>query len=333
MSSDSNFSLSLTSALRWWMTEIAEIFRSISLRNRSKSLQFEVSKTAGVNLLDREKHKNIRGTHNITLLFSDNSILYRKVKLPATAKKNINKVVDYEFNRYFPLNPENALISFSVIDSDMNKNSIEIEIWAISKDLVLRYLASIRETYAFDVRKISIADSDGNTVIQHDDSNTASDQNKRLSSAHSSHKATLLIVALLLALLIYPVFKMDQYLQSIESEIDQLQLEAKPSIEVRDSIQDYEKRLQFMIGRKKEHPDLAYIWSLVTQTIHGKAVLERMEINGRQVKIEGETPSVERIIKILEADEKISDVKVIGSVSSTAKNNNELMKLSMTIHD
>jgi hypothetical protein len=56
-----------------------------------------------------------------------------------------------------------------------------------------------------------------------------------------------------------------------------------------------------------------------------------MEITGRKVRLEGRTASVERMINNFEADSEVSDVKIIGSVSTTEDNLYENMKISLTI--
>ena len=137
---------------------------------------------------------------------------------------------------------------------------------------------------------------------------------------------------LLLALLSYPVIKLDGLAEDLEQNISLLEKKAKPIIEVRDKIREVEKRFQYLVSKKKQNPDQAYIWSKVTATVSAKAILDRMLINGRVVQLEGKAPSVERLIKTLESDSGISEVKIIGPVTTTNDNLYETMKISMTVN-
>ena len=105
----------LNKAWNWWVSELVEIFHVLSHIKKSNIIEFEVSQVYWVVLKDGARTKNIRGVQNISLMFNDNAILYRKIKLPVAARKNIDKVVRYEFNKYFPINVDDALISCEVI--------------------------------------------------------------------------------------------------------------------------------------------------------------------------------------------------------------------------
>ena len=123
------------------------------------------------------------------------------------------------------------------------------------------------------------------------------------------------------------------HLENLQEEVTLLEIEAQPIIQTRAKILEKEERLQHLINKKEENPDQAYMWSRIAKTISDEVILARMEINGRKVQLEGKATSVEQIIKILESNTDISDVKIIGSVSTTDNNLYETMKISLTINN
>lgn len=321
----------LNQAIQWWLGELVAIlnlFRHFKSDNR---LEFEVSNKHGLSLKDQDKLMPAAGLQNIALNFSDNAVLYRKIKLPVAAGKNIEKVVGYEFYKYFPVNFDDAMVSFSITQAGSSTDSLEVEIWAISKTVVDGYLSMIRQQYNIEVRTLTISNSDGIVLISEDVLKTQR-SNRNHETAWSRRALNFGIFLLLLALLSYPVIKLDGLAEDLEQNISLLEKKAKPIIEVRDKIREVEKRFQYLVSKKKQNPDQAYIWSKVTATVSAKAILDRMLINGRVVQLEGKAPSVERLIKTLESDSGISEVKIIGPVTTTNDNLYETMKISMTVN-
>jgi len=322
----------LNVALHWWLGELGESLRLLGRIKKSNFIEFEVTQNYGVVLVDGEGNKNITGLQNISLKFNDNAILYRKIKLPAAAHKNIDKVVHYEFNKYFPMNVEDALISCEVIEPNPGEESIEVEIWSISQRVIDTHLNAIREQYGIEAKNIYIRNSEGRDLISVDISKSQRLDTEQASTR--SHKSiNIMILALLLALLVYPILKINMQLDKLRDEVALLETEAQPIIEIRENILEKEARFQHLISQKKENSDQAYIWSRITRYIADKAILNRMVINGKKVLLEGKTPSVERIIKIFESDKNISEVKIIGSVATIDNNSYETMNISLIINN
>ena len=321
----------LDKAWNWWISELVEIFHVLSHIKKSNIIEFEVSQEYGVVLKDGAHTKNIGGVQNISLKFNDNAVLYRKIKLPVAARKNIDKVVHYEFNKYFPMNADDALISCNVIQPGIGAESIEVEIWTISKTVIGEHLKKIHEQYGIETKFLYIKNSKDQVLISNNILKSKRINDKR-TSASLQKTMNIMIIALMFALLIYPILKIDIHLKKLQEEVTLLETEAQPIIQIREKILLKEERFRYLINKKKENPDQAYMWSRITKFISDKAILNRMKINGRNVQLDGKTVSVEQIIKIFESDAEISDVKIIGSVTTTDNNLYEAMKLSLTIN-
>jgi len=320
----------LGKAWHWWVGELAETLKLLARIRNSNIIDFEVLQSHGLALCNSNGIKNIRGRQNIAIKFDDNAILYRKLRLPTAARKDIDKVVGYEFDKYFPMNADNALVSCDVIEPGSGAESIEVEIRAIANAVVENHLRTLREQYAIEVKNLYLTNSNDEVLITADmsKSNRANDHQK---SVVSQRMMNVMIGVLLIALFIYPLLKLDWQLEKLEQEVAALETEAQPIIEIREKILGMEKRFQYLIDKKKKNPDQAYLWSRVSQSISDRAILKRMEINGRKVRLEGRTASVERMIDSFETDSEISEVKIIGSVSTSEDNLYENMKISLTI--
>jgi len=319
-------------ALQWWLFELGETLRLITRFKKKRMLEFELSGDGEPVLSPALKKKNIGGRKNVSLKLDDKAFLYRKIKLPVAARKNIDRVIGYEFNKYFPMDAADAFFSSKVVEAKAGVVSIEVEIWAIGKTLIDMYLTMIEQRYDIEIKLLAITNTEGRVLISRDIEKARRIERSQENKA-SKKVLNIIIALLLLALLIYPVYKMDFYLEQQRQQIAVLEKQAQPITETRSKLRAMNKRLQVLLDRKKLNPDQAYLWSYLTRSIADKAILDRMQIQGRKVQITGKAPSVEKLIRSLESDTRIADVKIIGPVKSTDDSRFETMNLTLTVRE
>jgi len=317
-------------ALQWWLFELGETLRLCTRFKRKRMLEFELSSDAVPVLTHAVKRNKIGGRKNVSLKLDAKAFLYRKIKLPVAAHKNIERVIRYEFNKYFPMNAEDALFSYKVLEAKASAASIEVEIWAIGKTLIDSYLWIIRWRYAIEIKLLAITNAAGRVLITRD-IEKARRIESGMENAGPKKVLNMVIALLLLALLIYPVYRMDIYLEQQRQEVALLERQSQPIIEIRAKIQALVKRFKDLVDRKQVNPDQAYLWSFITRSVIDKAILNRMQIRGRNVQITGKASSVEKLIRHLESDKRVADVKIIGPVKSTDDNRFETLNLTLMV--
>ncbi|MDH3762263.1 MAG: hypothetical protein OEU50_14875 [Gammaproteobacteria bacterium] len=321
----------LNAAFDWWLFELGEILR-LALGFRKPNLaRFEV--TAGDEITAAEDDgAGAIGRRHISLQLDDNSFLYRKVKLPAAARKNIERVIGYEFNKYFPISAGDALFSCRAIPAAAAAASIEIEIWALSRKLIDGYLAMIKHNYDIEPRKLFIANRAGETLITRD-----VEREQRLASANErvrySRALNFLIAGLLAALFVYPVVRMDAYLETQRQEISRLEKQAQPVIETRENIMALNQRFNELIDRRQEYPSRANVWSYITRAVADQAILDRIALNGHKVQLAGKSKSVERLLRSLEAEQRVGEVKIVGQMAETRDSLFEVLRLDIELKE
>ena len=319
-------------ALDWWLYELGEILRLLTRLKKPQLVEFEVSAADEPVLLHGEQKSFAGARRNVSLRLDDQALLFRRIKLPAAARKNIDRVVGYEFNKYFPMDAKQALFSCKVAAPAAGATSIEIEIWAISRNLVDMYLSMIGQRFEIQVRRLSIANRDGRELIARD-----LEKERRLEAADtrpSVRRALNIAVAgLLLALIVYPVQRMDAYLEQQQLEIDRLEKQVQPIIELRQKTTAMNERFNQLADRKREAPNQVSIWSHLTKSLGGRAILDRFEIDGRNVRVTGKASSVEALLSSLESDQRIVDVKINGPVKASGDGQHESMNLMLTIRE
>lgn len=322
----------LSAAVEWWLTELRDLLRHVLLFNRMKPLRMELTPDDEPVPVGGGSNRIGRGLRNVLLQLDDNRFLYRKIKLPQAAGKNIKRVIGYELNKYFPIQAEDALFSCRVVPAGADSGSVEVEIWAVSRRQIDLYLALMRRNLGIEVLTLYIGDSSGEARIAHD----LEQERRRQTTAENSRFGrvlNLLLVALAAALLAYPVMKMDAYLETQRDEVSRLQKRAQPVIELREQIMALDQRFQALVYRNTAYPARADVWSYVTRVVDNQATLQRLIIGGNRVHLTGRTPSVERLLRRLESEARIREVKISGQVKPTKDNRFEVLNLNLELRE
>jgi general secretion pathway protein L len=322
----------LHAAVEWWLTELRDMLRQVLLFKRMKPVRLEVTTDDEPVPVDGGSNRIGRGRRNVLLQLDDNRFLYRKIKLPQAAGKNIERVIGYEFNKYFPMQAENALFSCRIVSAGTDSGSVEVEIWAVSRRQIDLYLAMIRRNLGIEVLTLYLGDSSGQARITHD---LERERRRQTDPGHRRYGRllNLLLAALAAALLAYPVVKMDAYLAAQSEEVSRLEKRARPVIEVREKIMALDKRFQVLVERKMAYPARADVWSYVTRVVADQATLQRISINGNRVHLAGQTPSVERLLRRLEQEARIGEVKIVGQVNPTKDDRFEILNLNLELRE
>jgi hypothetical protein len=92
-------------------------------------------------------------------------------------------------------------------------------------------------------------------------------------------------------------------------------------------------RFRELIERKTAYPAKADVWSYLTRAVGEQAVIERISISGRKVQLGGRAPSVEHLLRNLEADGRISEVRIVGQVKPSKDSGFEVLKLDLELRD
>ena len=322
----------LYAAVDWWLGELCDLARQVLPFGKSKPLRLRVNSDDELTPVDPDTSRIGGGRGNILLQLDDNFFLYRKIKLPQAVGKNIERVIGYEFNKYFPMSIEKALFSCRVAAVQPNTNSIEVEIWAIGRNQIDLYLTMIRRQFEFDVRQLLIADSDGRILISR---NLEQEQRAQADPGQLlfGRVLNLVLIGLAAALIAYPVIRMDAYLEDQRSEIERLERKARPIMQTREKSNALDDRFRELVEYKTAYPAKADIWSYLTRAVGEQAVIERISISGRKVQLSGHAPSVEHLLRNLEADGRISEVRIVGQVKPSKDSGFEVLKLDLELRD
>jgi hypothetical protein len=77
----------------------------------------------------------------------------------------------------------------------------------------------------------------------------------------------------------------------------------------------------------------AYLWSYLTRSLAERAILDRLVVTGHSIQVQGKARSVEALLRRLESDPRVTEVKIVGAVKASKDPLFEILNLSLMLKE
>lgn len=230
--------------------------------------------------------------YQLKLELDEKQALHLQHTFPEGVQDNIKQVVGYQLDRITPFSLDTAYFDAKVAKHDKANKMVVADIYVSPKTHIEQYLAKLRALGVPDINVISAIASP--TQLTKGLSGTAT------TSAPASLWPFYLFIMALIASLATPILYKERRLGQIDEAIARLQQKASAQIEVRDQLLAAEETLTFIGEKRKTAPVMLDVVEHLSAEIPPHTWVERLEINGNQVQIRGESEQALSLIDTLE---------------------------------
>lgn len=230
--------------------------------------------------------------YQLKLELDEKQTLHLQHTFPEGVQDNIKQVVGYQLDRITPFSLDTAYFDAKVAKHDKANKMVVADIYVSPKTHIEQYLAKLRALGVPDINVISAIASP--TQLTKGLSGTAT------TSAPASLWPFYLFIMALIASLATPILYKERRLGQIDEAIARLQQKASAQIEVRDQLLAAEETLTFIGEKRKRAPVMLDVVEHLSAEIPPHTWVERLEINGNQVQIRGESEQALSLIDTLE---------------------------------
>ena len=312
----------------WWTSELAGIYDSLLIFNKKQPLKMTVDIDEKVTLATEAEDTKIN-KKKVVISIPSRHIMYKTIRLPLNARNNVKQVIKYEFDKYFPLNIDDAYFDCKVI-KPADTNSLNVGIWAIRKVYFNKLINKIQFRFGITIKEAVVADTQWKELIT--TGNTK--DNRQITSANIKSRIPYyryIISFLILLCLITPPLKMQHYNDNLTQQILLLQEEAKDIIALKSNISVIESNLSDIIKNKNTSPSITELWSELTKVIAGNGYVNHVRYHENKINLEGKANSVEKIVKLLEKNKRFSEISIDAPVRRLEQGRFESMNISFKV--
>lgn len=230
--------------------------------------------------------------YQLKLELDEKQTLHLQHTFPEGVQDNIKQVVGYQLDRITPFSLDTAYFDAKVAKHDKANKMVVADIYVSPKTHIEQYLAKLRALGVPDINVISAIASPTQLTKGLSATTTA--------SAPASLWPFYLFIMALIASLAAPILYKERRLGQIDEAIASLQQKASAQIEVRDQLLAAEETLTFIGEKRKTAPVMLDVVEHLSAEIPPHTWVERLEINGNQVQIRGESEQALSLIDTLE---------------------------------
>lgn len=261
--------------------------------------------------------------YQLKLELDEKQALRLQHTFPEGVQENIKQVVGYQLDRITPFSLETAYFDAKVAKHDKANKLVIADIFISPKAHVEQYLAKLRALGVPEIDVISALASPSHLT------------KGLISTAAPAAPASLvpfyLFMLALIASLAAPIFYKERRLSQIDEAIASLQQKASAQIEVRDKLLAAEETLTFIGEKRKTEPVMLDVVEHLSAEIPPHTWVERLEINGNQVQIRGESEQALSLIDTLEISPYFEAVSFKSPVTRNPNSAKDKFHLQATV--
>lgn len=312
----------------WWVGELSFIYDSLFIFKQEKPARYIVDAEEKIHYINKVDPKKVNN-RKANISIPDKHIMFKVVRLPLNASKNIRQIIEYEFDKYFPLVFEDAYFGYKVLHNTDNK-CISVGLWSVRKKYFDDILFKIQNQTDFNIREAVIVDVNRQVVIRVE-VHTGTSKSQGNGAYKEIPYFPYIVSSLILLCLLSPVVKMEYYGDELTLKIKSLEEKAKDVVAVKKKMSTIESRLNDVILSKKNTPSFTALWSDMTKIISGNGHVNSVRFYGNKVSLEGKAISVEKIVKMLEESNKFNNISIDAPVRRLEKGKFESMNISFIV--
>jgi general secretion pathway protein L len=238
-------------------------------------------------------------------------VLSKIVSLPAAARTELDRILQFEIARHFPFPPERAVFNYRLLGRGAGSTAIEVELIAVPRDVV-RDICD--ELAAAGLRPSGIAIA-GRRNEERLFLPAASVGQAEAALAPRQRRLVRLVGALAVAALVSWPLAQRVRLALINAELAALQPQAQAILAARDRKITEAKRIGAVLHLRGGRPPLIGVLDRLSRAIPDGTWLISLGLTGRQLVIDGLSPSAATVALALERSGAFSGIVFRSPIS------------------
>ena len=267
------------------------------------------------------------------LILGSKDVLFIDVTLPLEAEPDLENILGYEMDRQTPFKIDQVYFDYVVDKSADDKAHMLVKLVVVPRELVDNWLDRLKQ---WQLCPESVGVRAGNN----DDLDYLSDINLLPAELRTYHPLViaklngLLIVAAIL-MLVFSVYlslnRQSNFIEQLNSEIALLSDDVRQVQKLRKQIDHLGDESERIVEIKQQTPGVIRILNDLSIIMPQHAWLQRFELNGGQLRLQGESSNATELIGLIEASPKFQNASFTSPVVRDAKTGRDRFQLRVNL--
>jgi len=255
------------------------------------------------------------------LLLPPKLLLNRTLHLPAATESGLENVLKFEMDRHTPFTADQVYFGYRITHRDKKSEKLSVNLTLAVRAKVDPLLEQLE---SMGLRPTVMAPAaDASEGLYSMNMLPSSDLQASGRKERSRRWMTLVLLALLFAVITLPVLQMENKVEVLRTEINVPKQQAMKAQAVADEVKLLKESRQFLVNKKTGTPSTLILLNELTQLLPDNTWISRMELRGNELKLQGESGQASALIGLLEGSGYLRNVRFSSPVTSNPRNQKE----------
>ena len=279
----------------------------------------------------RELEELADRSREIVLCLPANKLLRKTLTLPLAAEENLRQVLGFEMDRQTPFTADQVYFDYMQTDRDPKTSTLTLDLVVTRRSYLDELLATL-EGLGLQPHQATVCTELASGQAQPINLLPAAARQRRPDTARYLNLALgVIALMLLLATIALPLANKIQVINELEARTELINDKAEVTRRLRDKIEQLGTDSRFLAEKKQTTSMALALIDELTRILPDDTWIERLDIKGQEVLIQGQSASAAALIPLIESSSILSNPRFRSPVTQLPRTNTERFHLSAEV--
>ena len=340
----------LRSFWRWWSGELFELLPpqlQTTIAQRRQKLYVEVDNnrfllSLGNHVAQREvmrlpfdgtdaEHVDIpREVQQTILLLPDDSVLARRISLPAAAEENLHEVLGFEMDLHTPFDASEVYYDFTIVGRDSARQTLTVDL-VYAPRAAVDVLLDDASSLGMKTDLVTCRRRDNNNLQPVNLLPQERRRARRLDVKSLNLALTVLLAVLVVAAICIPIVQKNRAIAAMEAQVQAAAAAARDGAELRQDLEKMAEASRFLVEKKASDIMAVELIDEVSRILPDHTWITRLNLSATELQIQGQSSASASLIGILESSPYFEDVRFASPVVQIQGTNNDRFHIATSV--
>jgi general secretion pathway protein L len=274
----------------------------------------------------QELEELVSRSREVVLCLPSDKVLVKSITLPLVAEENLREVLGFEMDRQTPFSLEQVYYDHILSARNSKTGTLSLELVVTPRQYLDELLSKLADV-GFQLHQVSICRDSG----QAEAINLLPEQARkhRPDSARYLNLALgVVVLVLLLGAIALPLMNKLHVINTLEARAELVTAKAEVIQRLREEVEQLGAGTRFLVEKKQATPLALEIIDELTRLLPDDTWINRLDIKGQEVEIQGQSASAAALIPLIESSDRLRNPRFRSPVTQLPGSNNERFHLS-----
>lgn len=298
-----------------------------TLQNKEELTRYTLEHADATPLQLSAEDQMHRHARELVLCLARDNVLTKSLTLPLAAEENLREVLSFEMDRQTPFTAEQVYYDFFVDARSPAERTITVEL-VLTTRRMLNDLLNRLDSRGLHPDVVTVNSSEGSSFAAINLLPAENRQRKAVTPRLVNLALGTLALLLLISAMSMPLLNKRQKIQALEPLLTTATETAEEARLLRKKVDQMTANSRFLVDRKQASLPVLQVMDELTRILPDDTWVTRLDINGSEVQIQGQSSSAAALIPLIESSSILQNPRFRSPVTQLPRSDVERFQLS-----